>query len=268
MHKYIKIIANSRYISEWKSKGLSDENIKPFPTSDTSLTASIDYYSYKVRIKFNGSILRQPKVSYIHGKIVNISTVYELTRSSSHSDDPTLKNCLFGAVTLTKNSDIENYGYSGYGIEFDRRSSFSFPGARFGQNVLILGVGMSSSAYMDNKKKDILVLGKGPTQGLEHTLTAEKMYSINFTVTKKKICLHYNGASSYLFVNGKAVVKFKAKDSEVVASSLCLGNISKDWSADKLKKTGLNGYAYEFNVDYIDFNDINITKSTPIIMGI
>ena len=61
---------------------------------------------------------------------------------------------------------------------------------------------MSSSAHIDNKKKDILILGKGPTQGLEHTLTAEKMYSINFTVTKKKFCLslHYNGKNSYLFV--------------------------------------------------------------------
>ena len=63
---------------------------------------------------------------------------------------------------------------------------------------------MSSPAHIDNKKKDILVFGKGPTQGLEHTLTAGKMYSINFTVTRKKICLslHYNGASSCLFVNG------------------------------------------------------------------
>ena len=169
VHKYIKIIANTRYISEWKPKGLSDENIKPFPTSDNSLTPSIDYYSYKIRVKFNGSILRQPKVSYTHGKIVNIYIVFELAESSSHSDDPTLKNCLFGAVTLTQNSDIDKYGYSGYGIAFDRRSSLSFPGAGFGQNVLILGVGMSSSAYMDNKKKDILVLGKGPTQELEHT---------------------------------------------------------------------------------------------------
>ena len=169
VHKYIKIIANTKYISEWKSKGLSDESIKPFPTSDNSLTPSIDYYSYKIRVKFNGSILRQPKVSYTHGKIVNIYTVFELAESSSHSDDPTLKNCLFGAVTLTQNSDIDKYGYSGYGIAFDRRSSLSFPGAGFGQNVLILGVGMSSSAYMDNKKKDILVLGKGPTQELEHT---------------------------------------------------------------------------------------------------
>ena len=152
--------------------------------------------------------------------MVNIYIVYELNASSSHSDDPTLKNCLFNAVALTKNADTDKYGYSGYGIEFDRRSSFTFPGGGFGQNVLIFGVDMSSSTHIDNKKKDILVLGKGPTQGLEHTLTAEKMYSINFTVTKKKFCLslHYNGANSYLFVNGKEIVKFKAKDSEIVAS--------------------------------------------------
>ena len=86
---------------------------------------------------------------------------------------------------MTKNADIDKNGYSGYGIGFDRRSSFSFPGDGFGQNVLIFGVDMNSSAHIDNRKKDILGFGKGPTQGLEHTLTAEKMYSINFTVTKK-----------------------------------------------------------------------------------
>ena len=103
---------------------------------------------------------------------------------------------------------------------------------------------MSSSAHVNDKKKDILILGKGPTQGLEHSLTAEKMYSINFTVTKKKFCLslHYNGASSYLFVNGREICKFKAKDSEIVAVLLCLGNISKDWSIGNMKKTGFDGY--------------------------
>ena len=99
------------------------------------------------------------------------------------------------------------YGYSGYGIGFDRRSSFSFPGNGLGQNVLIFGVDMSSSSHIDNKTKNILVLGKGPTHVLEHALTAEKMYSISFTVTNKKICLslHYNGANSYLFVNGSEI---------------------------------------------------------------
>ena len=152
---------------------------------------------------------------------------------------------------MTKNADIDKYGYSGYRTGFNRRSSFSFPGGGFGQNVLIFGVDMSSSAHIDNKKKDILVLGKGPTQGLEHTLTAEKMYSINFTVTRKKnfLTLIYNGANSYLFVNGTEVYKFKAKDSEIAASPLCLGNISKDWPVDNIKRTGFNGYVYDFSVD-------------------
>ena len=72
------------------------------------------------------------------------------------------------------------------------------------------------------------------------------MYPINFTVTKKKfcLCLHYNGTNSYLFVNGKEILKFVAKDSEIVANPICLVNISKDWSADNVKKTGLNGYVY------------------------
>ena len=88
-------------------------------------------------------------------------------------------------------------------------------------------------------RKKTLVLGKGPTQGLEHTLTAEKMYSINFTVTKKKFCLslHYNRANSYLFVNDTEIYKFKAKDSEIVATPLWLGNFSKDWSTGNMKKT-------------------------------
>ena len=97
-------------------------------------------------------------------------------------------------------------------------------------------------------------------QGIEHTLTAEKIYSMNFTVTRKKFCLrlHYNGANSYLFVNAIEIIKFKAKDFEIVASPLCLGNISKDWSVDNMKKTGFTGYVYDFSVDYdsIDVDDI------------
>ena len=124
-------------------------------------------------MKFTGS-LKQPKISYTNGKVVKIYTVYELRASSSHNKDPSLKTCLFGAVTLTKNADIDKYGYSGSGIGFDRRSSFSFPGGGFGQNLLIFRADMSSSAHFDNKKIDILFLGIGPTQGLEHILTAEK----------------------------------------------------------------------------------------------
>ena len=163
-----------------------------------------------------------------------------------------LVNCLFGAISLTKNADIDKYKYSGYGIGFDRHGSFSFPGTGLGRNVIIFGVDMSSSTKIDNRKKDILILGKGPTQGLEHTLSAEKMYSINFTEHNKKFCLslHYNGANSYLFVNGTEIHKFKAKDSKVVAITLCLANISNDWSVENMKKTGLNGCVYDFSVDY------------------
>ena len=181
--------------------------------------------------------------------------------SGSNNSDPTPKNCLFGVVTLTKNTDIDKYGYSGYGIGFDRRWSFSFPGGGFGQNVLIFGADMSSSAHIDNKKEDILVIVKGPTQGLEHTLTAGKMCLINFTVAKSKfrLSLHYNGANSYLFINGTEIYKFIAKYSEVLATLLCLGNISKDLSIDNIKKTGFNGYVYDFSADF-DATDVDDIK--------
>ena len=252
INRNFKVIANTLYISSWKSKELSAETIKPPSTSDNSLTPLIDYVGNKIRLKFSGSCLKQPKLQYTHETIVNIYIVYEMGASGSNNNDSTLKNCLFGAVTLTKNTDIEKYGYSGYGIGFDRISSSSFPGSGFGQNVLIFGANMSSSTHINNKKKDILVLGKGPTQRVEHTLTAERMYSINFTMTKKKFCLslHYNGAKSYLFVNGTEIYKFKAKDSEIIATPLCLGNVSKDWSVDIMKKTGFSGYVYDFSVDY------------------
>ena len=82
-------------------------------------------------------------------------------------------------------------------------------------------------------------MGKGPTQGLgEHSLNAEKMYSINFSATARRFCLslHYNGGNSYLFVNGTEMIKFKAKDSELTSTILCLGNISNDFSVSNMKK--------------------------------
>ena len=180
------MITNTDYVSSTKSKELSSESIKPPATFDNSVTPILNYYDTKTRVKFTGSCLRQPKISYTHGKVINTYIVFELGASSSHNNNPTLKNCFFDAITLTKNADIDKYGYFGYGIGFDRKSSFSFPAGGFGQNVLILGVDTSFSVHIDNKKKDILVLGKRPTQGLQHTLTAEKLYTTNFTVTKKK----------------------------------------------------------------------------------
>ena len=100
------------------------------------------------------------------------------------------------------------------------------------------------------RKKYILILGEGLTQGLENaTSTAEKKYPIYFTVSNKKVCLrlHYNGANSYLFVNSEEIIKFKAKDSEIVTNALCLGNISEDFSTANMKKYG---YVYDFSFDY------------------
>ena len=223
-----------------------------------------DYYDARKILKFNkGCLKQQNKLTHSYGHRVNIYIVYDHGASGSNDNDPILKNCIFGAVTLTKNADIKKYGHSGFGIGFDRRSSFSFPGGGFGRNILIFGVDISSSAHIDNKKKDIIVYGKGPTQGLEHTLTAEKLYSVNFTVTNKKFCLslHYNGSNSFLFVNGTGIYKYKAKDSEILVGPICLGNISKDWSVDNMKKTGITGYVYHFSVHY-DFIVVDYIKDS------
>ena len=109
----------------------------------------------------------------------------------------------------------------------------------WGNNVAVSGVGMSLSVHTNNKKKDILILGKGPTQRLDDTtLTAEAEYSINFSRWQRKFCLslHYNGSNSFLFVNATKIYHFKAKDSEIKIYPFCLGNISKDFRTDNIKK--------------------------------
>ena len=138
------------------------------------------YDASKIRIKFNGSFLNRFPPRILHGNVVNIYIVYEIISDNNDSNYPTVENCSFGSVKLTKNADIDKYGYFGHGIGFDRKTTFSI-GNETGKNVIIFGVDMSSSSKIDNRKKDILILGKGPTQGLENTLSAEKMYSINFT---------------------------------------------------------------------------------------
>ena len=153
VYRYFETATNTNYISLWKSKGLCIESIKPPTTSDSSLAPELSYCDYIIRLKFTGSYLKQSKITYINKKAVNIYIVYELGASTSNINDPTLKNCLFGAVNLTKNDDIDKYMYSGYGIGFDRKGIFSFPGGGYGKNVLIFGVDMSFTSHIDNKKK-------------------------------------------------------------------------------------------------------------------
>ena len=145
---------------------------------------------------------------------INIFIVYEISKNYNISSYPTLENCSFGAVSLTKHVDIVQYKYSGYGIGFNRKGEFSFGSNGFGRNVIIFWAGMSSSVHANNRTKNILVLGKDSIQRLNNTtIYAEKLYSINFTKTNTKFCLslHYNGANSYLFGNGTKIKKNSSK---------------------------------------------------------
>ena len=187
--------------------------INSITASNYSITPKLGYYGSKTRVKFNGSCSKQDKVTYNHGTIVNIYIVYEISKNYNISSYPALENSLFGAASLTKYVDTDQYKYSGYGIGFDGKGNFSV-GNGFGKHCIIFVVDISSSVYVDNKKKDILILDEGPTQGLDGTtLTAEKLYSINFTENNKKNCvnLHYNGANGYLFVNGTKIHKFEGR---------------------------------------------------------
>ena len=136
MYTYFKRIAgvgNRNYIYYWKCKGLSDERINSVKTPNYSITPSLDYYDTKTRVEFNGRCLKQDTVTFNHLKVVNIYIVYEISKSINIGDYSTLENCLFGAVALTTNVDIDRYKYFGYGIGFDRHVNFLFPGTGLGR---------------------------------------------------------------------------------------------------------------------------------------
>ena len=146
--KYFKVIAgvgNGRHIYHWKSKGLSDERINSIKTSDYGITSYLSYYDFnKIKVKFDGGCLKQDQAT-IHGAIVSIYIVYEISKNINISDYQIQESCLFGAVSLTKNDDIDKCKYSGYRIGFDRHGSFSSPCIGLGRNIIIFGVDMSSS---------------------------------------------------------------------------------------------------------------------------
>ena len=173
---------------------------------------------------------------------------------------------MFTNLKIIENDYPDRCSYSRYGVVFASRSDFSLLEGSMGKEIIIFGVDMSSSVHTDNKKKDILILGIGPTQELDDTmLTAEAQYSINFSRPNRKFCLslHYNGSNSFLFINTTKKYLIKAKDSEIKKYFLSLRNILKDFTGNNMKKPGLNGYVYKFSVDYniIDTsNVINVHK--------
>ena len=162
MYRYFKRIAgvgSGYYIYFWKSKALSDERLDSITASNHKPTPELSFYGAKTKVEFKGSCLKQDKVTYNHGKTVNIYIVYEINQNYSIISYPTSENCLFGAVSLTKNADIDKYKYSGYGIGFDRHAEFSF-GNGIGKNCIIFGADLSSSSHVNNKTNNMLVLGK------------------------------------------------------------------------------------------------------------
>ena len=154
---------------------MSDKVIKP---PDTSLAPTPGFKNDEKRyFPFKVDCLIRGKAKSEYGKIINIFIVYDLQSNLNYNPEFTLENCLFGAIKVTKNADVNKFKYSGYGIGFDGKGVFSHPTGSFSNNAIIFGVHMSSSVHIDNKGKDILIHGKGPTQGLgEHSLSAEKMY--------------------------------------------------------------------------------------------
>ena len=135
---------------------MNDESIKAPITSNKFLDPSLDFVGTKMRVKFSGDCLKEKKITFNHRKIVNAYIVYEIERSVNISSYPTLENCLFGEVKLTKHIDVDQYKYSGYGIRFDRKGFFSI-GTEIGRNVIIFGVDQQQRLITEKKIFQFLV---------------------------------------------------------------------------------------------------------------
>ena len=213
----------------------------------------------KLRVRSNGCYFIQSKALKLNNT-VNIYIVYKLnTISSTRNTDYTIQNALFGVMKITKNTDYSKNSYTGYGICFDEGFDFSKGNISNGKNVIIFGVHESSLVHANNKANNIFVMGDLFVQGInDTTLYAEKLYSQNFTEANKKfvLSLHYNSDNSYLFVNDKQELKFKAKNNQIIDEELCLGKSSSEWTTSESEKTGLYGDIYHFVVDYKSINGV------------
>ena len=249
-------------INLWISTGLNnysrDSDMDAVSVATTSLPPLIDNGRMSVRLE--GAYFKQMRLLRPNNdNTVNIYIVYLIDPiSNSRNTDYTVQNPLFGGVKIAENAtDTSKHKYGGYGICFDEGGMFTMGNINNGRNVLIFGVHESSLVHKNNKENNIFIIGDGFVQGInDTTLYAEKLYSQNFTAVNKKyvLSLHYNGDDSYLFVNGKQELKFKAKDDQIVKEIVCLGNISDDLTAANTQKTGFWGEIYDFAVDYTSTN--------------
>ena len=213
----------------------------------------------RMHVHLSGNHFQQNKVIIPNNNnAINIYCVYKLDPIASSRDTTfTIQNALFGAMEITKHTDTSKYNHKGYDICFDEGGTFSHritEGGRthttLGRNVIIFGADMSFSAHATNRANNIYVMGDGLIQGINDTTIYN--YHRNFTDPGRKyvLSLHYNGDNSYLFVNGRQELKFKAKTDQLVKEKLCIGNLSDQWTASESEKAGLYGSIYDFVVDY------------------
>ena len=247
-------------INLWKSNGInnytSNSDMDAVSIGTTDLPSLVD--NGRMSVKLTGACFKQTKlICPNNNNVINIYIVYKI-KPIFRLSDYTVQNSLFGGVKITKNArDTSKHKYEGYGICFHEGGTCSKVNINNGKNVLIFGVQESSLVHANNKANNIYVIADLFVQGInDTTLYAEKIYSQNFTAVDKKfvLSLHYNSDDSYLFVNGKQELKFKAKDDQIVKEILCLGNISDDWTTANAEKTGFWGEIYDFAVDYTSTN--------------
>ena len=200
----------SKDISEWESTGIcnysSRSNINALANSKNDLPNLKN--DCRMHVYLSANHFQQNKVIIPNNKnAINIYCVYKLDPIASSTDNTfTVQNALFGAMEINKNADTSKYKYKGYGICFDEGGLFSIGNITNGRNVLMFGVHEDSVIHANNKANNIFVMSDAFVQGInDATLYAEKMYSQSFTQpsTKFVLSLHYNGDTSYLFVNGK-----------------------------------------------------------------
>ena len=261
---------NNKNISKWESTGVfnSSDYYSMNGIKNTKNEMPILKNDGRLYVYLQGNHFQQHNVltsnndHVLDKSVINIYIVYKLDPLASTRDKSyTIQNALFGAMQITKNAtNYDKNNYKGYGICFDERSEFGHTITEGGRahttdarNVLIFGADMSFSIHATNRANHIYLVGTGLTQVInDTTIYAEKNFYRNFTDFGKKfvLSLHYNGDNSYLFVNGRQVLKFKAKTDQLVKEKLCIGNLSDQWTTSESEKTGTYGKIYVFVVDY------------------
>ena len=263
-------IFNNKKISKWESTGIfnSSDYYSMNDIENTKKEMPILKNDERMYVYLQGNHFQQNNILNLNNdhvlnkNVVNIYIAYKLDPLASTIDKSfTIQNALFGAMQITKNAtDNSKNNYKGYGIRFDERSEFGHTITEGGhvhttdaRNVLIFGAGMSFSVHAANRANHIYLMGTGLTQGInDTTIYAEKNFYRNFTDFGKKtvLRLRYNGDNSYLFVNGRQELNFKAKTDQLVKEKLYIGNLSDQWTTRESEKTGVYGKIYDFVVDY------------------